>query len=324
MRGSFAGDPAFGVALFDLLERVFPGIGRGVEALRRLGAAWESVSTPYVVREGERIVAHVGLIELPIVLAGHPVAVGTLHAVATDPDHRGRGLFRRLMGEVLDDSADRYAALILTTEHPEYYTRFGFRHVPEHRFVARRGDSRSPEAGRSGAMAESWAAQSPHPPHPSQPLPPSPPSQPLPPFGRRLDLDDRADLERLHRLLATRQPVSNRVGVGPEKAVFLFNEGRRPLWWLEELDLVACAELDGSVLRLYDLVAPRLPSIEALWARVPAAVSEIHLHFAPDLIAPEAEAEAYVLDHDGPSYLMVRGRFAADGERFTLPRPART
>lgn len=312
MRGSFAGDPAFGVALFDLLERVFPGIGRGVEALRRLGAAWESVSTPYIEREGERVVAHVGLIELPIVLAGRLVAVGTLHAVATDPDFRGRGLFRRLMGEVLDDSAGRYAALILTTEHPEYYTPFGFRHVPEHRFVARRGDWFLPEAGRSGAMADTRAAQPPH------------PSQPPQPFGRRLDLDDPTDLERLHRLLATRQPISNRVGVGPEKAVFLFNEGRRPLWWLEELDLVVCAELDGSILRLYDLVAPHLPSIEALWARVPAAVSEIHLHFAADVIAPEAEAEAYVLDHDGPSFLMVRGPFTAEDERFTLPRPART
>jgi hypothetical protein len=46
--------------------------------------------------------------------------------------------------------------------------------------------------------------------------------------------------------------------------------------------------------------------------------------FSADQLAVEAEATPYVLDHDGPSYLMVRGPCAAEGQPFTLPRSART
>lgn len=299
MRGSFQEDAALSDRLFDLLDQVFPGIRQGASEVRRLGAAWESVSVPFIEREGDKVVAHVGLIELPLVLQGAPTVVGTVHAVATDPERRGRGLFRRLMEETLAWAADHYETLILTTDHPEYYEAFGFRHLPEHCFRVPR-PTESPAA--PGEIRASW---------------------------RRLDLHDPFDVALLNRLLEHRQPVSRRVGVGPEKAIFFFNEGRRPLQYVEDLDVILCAEAEGATLKLFDIVGARLPSQEELWARMPPTTDELILHFAPDriapdLVTPDAGAEAYLLDHDGPSYLMARGPFAAEGEPFTLPRSART
>ncbi len=289
MRCSFTDDPALAGPLFEFLDVVFPGLRRTAENARRWGAAWESVSTPFVHWQGGRLAAHVGIIELPLVVLGRPVRAGSVHAVATRPDLRRRGLCRLLMEEVLRFGEERHEMLLLTTEHPEYFTPFGFRHVREHRFTV----TCRPSVRFSGSL-------------------------------RRLDLDDPDDLTRLHRLLDSRAPVSEVVGVGPEKAVFLFNEGHRPLYLSEDLDVVVCLEPDGPRLRLYDVVGPEIPPLEALVARWPAPLEDVALHFAPDRLAPGAVAEPYLLDHDGPSYLMVRGPFAAEAAAFTLPRSART
>jgi hypothetical protein len=53
-------------------------------------------------------------------------------------------------------------------------------------------------------------------------------------------------------------------------------------------------------------------------------VEEVAAHFATDRFTTEAVAKEYILDHDGPSYLMARGPFPAETEAFTLPRSART
>lgn len=287
MKGCFSAGPGLFLALFDLLDLVFPGIRRGAEGVRALGVSWESASTPFVRWEDRRIVSHVGVIPLPLVVMGRRVAAATLHAVATHPDYRRQGCFRQVMEEALAYCAGRYETLVLTTEHPEYYTAFGFRHVPEHRFTVRGG-----APGGAGA--------------------------------RRLDLGNAADLALVHRLLAEREPVSQVVGVAGEKTIFLFNEGGRPLYYVASLDALLCLEREGTRLRLYDVVAPRMPPLGELLARLPWPVAEVDVCFSPDRLAVEAEAAPYLLDHDGPSYLMVRGPFAAEGLPFTLPRSART
>jgi predicted N-acetyltransferase YhbS len=299
MRGSFADDPALFSRIFDLLDAVFPGIRGTAENVRRLGTSWESVSTPFVHFEGGRAVAHVGVIELRLVLLGQTVPVGSIHAVATHPLARRRGLYRRVMEEALAHCSGRYGTLVLTTEHPEYFEPFGFRHVREHYFACPPAPRLSmshrppPRAGDGGGL-------------------------------RLLDTAQANDVELLHRLLATREPVSEVVGVVDERAVFCFNEGRRPLRYAPDLDVIVCMERHGTRLTLYDVVGPRIPALDLLLERVPEPISEVELCFGADRLAPSAEAIPYLLDHDGPSYLMVRGPFAPEGKPFTLPRSART
>jgi predicted N-acetyltransferase YhbS len=288
VKGSFTDDPSLSEKIFELLDVVFPGLRGGALSIRSLGVPWESASTPFFYLKDGRVVSHVGVIEIPLVLMGQPVRVGSLHAVATHPGYRRRGYYGLLMEEALQECGKSYETLILTTENPEYYEPFGFRIVEEHCFQLRH-----------------------HSPGDSDGL-------------RLIDTQASRDVALLHRLLETREPVSRVVGVVNEKAVFCFNEGRRPLRYAEDLDAIVCMELDGARLRLFDVVGPKLPPLAELMERVPQGSDEVSFYFAPDRLAPEAKAKPYVLDHDGPSHLMARGPFAAEGHPFTLPRSART
>ena len=141
---------------------------------------------------------------------------------------------------------------------------------------------------------------------------------------RLIDTKAGDDVALLHRLLETREPISNVLGVVNEKAVFCFNEGSRPLHYAKDLDVIVCMEREGNVLKLFDIVGPKIPSLNAILERTPQRVEEVEIRFSPDRLSVDATAMPYVLDHDGPSNFMVRGPFAAEGEAFTLPRSART
>jgi len=234
------------------------------------------------------VLSHVGVIGLSLIVLGEKVAVGSIHGVATHPDCRRRGYFRQVIGEALRYCDQRYAAQTLTTEHPEYFQPFGFRVVQEHVFAVRY----QPARHRSGI--------------------------------RLLDLNDTRDVALLHRLLETRAPVSQIVGVINEEAVFCFNEGSRQLYYAEDLDVMLCLEQEGTHLKLFDVVGPHIPTLTAIVERMPRPVAEVSLCFSPDRLAVRAEAKPHLFEHGGPSYLMVRGPFAAEGHPFSLQRSART
>ena len=288
MQDSFATNRNLSTQVFDLLDVVFPGVRRVAQHARTLGAAWESVSTPFVRFEDGRIVCHVGVIELSLVVLGQPVIVGAIHGVATHPECRRRGYYREIMKEVLQYCDARYKTLILTTEHPEYFEPFGFRVVPEHFFRLQ-----VEPTGEGGGL-------------------------------ETVDLSDAKNVSLLRRLLETRQPVSHIVGVVNEKAVFCFNEGGSPLHYVADLDVLLCFEREGTRLKLFDVVGPKVPPLAAILEHLPAGLDEIHVCFSPDRIAADAEPVPYVFDHDGPTYVMVRGPFAAESHAFSLPRSVRT
>lgn len=67
MKGSFSSDLTLSPRLFALLGVAFPevGISQAAQHARALGIAWESVSTPFVHIAGDRVISHVGVIEIP-------------------------------------------------------------------------------------------------------------------------------------------------------------------------------------------------------------------------------------------------------------------
>jgi predicted N-acetyltransferase YhbS len=288
MKGLFADSPDLSSRLFDLLDAVFPGIRQGAEAIKALGIPWEKVSTPFVCFDDGRVVSHVGIIDLSLVVLARVVKAGSVHAVATHPSYRHRGYYRRVMEEALEYAEDRYETLVLTTEHPEYFTPFGFRNIREHLFTLK-----CDSPGTPGRL-------------------------------RLVDTRDADDIALLHRLLERRQPVSNVVGVVDEKAIFCFNEGHRPLHYSADLDVIVCLEMEGTRLKLFDVVGPEIPSMASLLDVIPGRVEEVAVCFSPDRLDVEIDATPYLFEHGGPSYLMVRGPFAAEDRAFTLPRSART
>lgn len=312
MQGSYRDNPGLKDTVFELLDLVFPGIrehAAGVAAICdradsgsmdahavSTGGRWEDVSTPFVAIEDGRAVSHVGVIGIPMVLAGREASVASIHAVATHPDRRREGLFRRVMNEALSFCEGCHEVQILTTGHPEYFEPFGFRHIPEHRFRWIPGPSPRPGV-RQGGQAGGF---------------------------RRLDVNEAADVSMLFALLEDRTPVSQIAGVVREKAVFCFNEAHRSLYYSAGLDVVVCLEIQGLTLHLYDIVGRVIPGLGQILGQVPHSADEVLVYFSPDRLMADTGAEPHVLDHDGPSSLMVRGPFPVEGLQFTLPRPART
>jgi GNAT superfamily N-acetyltransferase len=290
---SFTESPTLSPQLFNLLEIVFPGleITQLAQQARKLGAAWEDASTPFArFHEDGSLITHVGVLEIPMRLMGQNIIVGGIHAVCTHPEFRRRGYYREVMTEALDycDRDRNYPTLILTTSQPELYQPFGFRVIQEHSFTTKCNSS----GGISG-----W---------------------------RLLDINNTNDINLLHRLLETRAPISNVVGVINEKPVFLVNEGSRPLYYFSDLDAVACMSIENNHLQLFDVVTPKIFTLQALLAKIPQPIEEISIYFSPDCINPlDSNMQALPEIFDGDSLLMVRGAFPSENHKFTLPRSAR-
>jgi predicted N-acetyltransferase YhbS len=282
---SFAEDTTLSDRLFELLEIVFPGISSLADTIATLGVSWEAASTPFVCFEGEKVIAHVGVLEIPLVVMGKQMVVGGIHAVSTHPEFRRRGYYRQIMTEVLSYCDDRYQTLILTTSQPELYAPFGFRVISERAFTAK---------PTSTSKLNSF---------------------------RILDLQNSVDRSLLNRLLDERESVSQVVGVVKEKAVWCFYEATNPLYYAEDLDVIACFELEGDRLNLFDVVAPEICSLDAIVQRIDRQIDEVEIYFSPDRL--EVEYQAYPHIFEGDSLLMVRGNFAAENQQFMLPRSAR-
>ncbi len=78
--------------------------------------------------------------------------------------------------------------------------------------------------------------------------------------------------------------------------------------------------LEGTRLVLSDVVARELPPLERLLSQLAPPVDEVEFHFSPDGFAVDARPQPFRFDGD---YYMVRGPFAAEGEAFMVPPPAR-
>lgn len=282
---SFAADPSLSSKLFDLLEITFPGISSLAECGRKLGASWEAASTPFIRFDEDIAITHVGVVEILMQMMGQRMTVGGIHAVATRQGFRRRGYYREVMNEVLEYCDQRYETLVLTTSQPEFYLPFGFRVVEEHIFKVKYS---------STGNIDGW---------------------------RKLDFADIEDVKLLHRLLETRVPVSNIVGVFQEKAVFCVNEGSRPLYYAKDLDAIACMEIEDNRLHLFDLVTTQIFPLQNILERIPQAIEEVVIYFSPELLnVNNVQAFPYILDD---AMLMVRGKFAAEKQKFMLPRSAR-
>jgi predicted N-acetyltransferase YhbS len=296
-RRSYRHDPTLGDRVFELLEIVWRGLGlahaRGVAAA--FGASWESASTPFVHEENGRVLSHVGLLELSLVVKDRAVRVGGVHGVATHPAHRRRGLYRGLLEELLGYTATRYETLLLTTAHPEYFAPFGFLPVQEHVFVA----------GAPRVRAASTA--------------------------RRLDPTASADAVLLHRLIDRRASLSSLLGLGPEKAVWAFNEAASDIRFAPDLDVAIVAERIGPLLRLFDVIGSRAPSLADIVAAWGEPVARVVAFFNPDRLddgfVPEPHCLAggeHSLDPGGDNtVLMARGPLVCEGAAAMLARAAR-
>ena len=283
--------------LLALFGRIWPAIPTAIARADPLGFSWAAVSTPFVHWEGQRAVAHVGVIELPLVVDGRQRMVASIHAVCTAPDRRGRGHARALMDAALAYCRVRYGTVVLTTLIPDFYARHGFRPVAEHAFTRRVAS------------------------------PPSAGGRPLAPVPE--------DVRLLARLLERRAPVSDRLGTLERGTVFVialllaWGDFSRA-YYHAGLDVATVHEVVGRTLVLYDVVGATIPPLPALLEAIGADADRVITLFVPDRLGegftPERwdRARAEAVGDSAFAGLMARGPLAIGLDTFMLPPLTRT
>ena len=284
---SYAADPGLLDAVFPLLDLGFGDLAAHVQALQPFGLHWDQVSTPFIMMKDGRPITHIGVLQLPLIVDGREVLVGGIHAVCTHPDHRRQGYYRAVMEEALAWCDERYETLMLIASVLELYEPFGFQVVPESRFV-----------GSVGQVDRT-------------------PNVPNVPELRQLDLHQPDDLRLLHRLLDERAAVSRRLGVVRDRAVFLFNQASKPIWYAPDLDAILCFEVGNATLLLRDVVAEKVPTLQQIVERIAAPIERVEVYFAPDQLGAGLTPEPCVVG--GDSFLMVRGEFPPGLTDLMLP-----
>ncbi len=267
---NYRDDPTLLKRVFVLLDSAFPGLPNHARSLEYLGLHWDKISTPFLFIENDEVLSHVGILEVPMVIDGREIIVGGIHAVATHPGYRRRGLYRKVMTEAMAWCDERYDIQMLIAGVPKLYEQFGFKVIQESVF---RGSVRQ-NRGTTGSP-------------------------------RQLDLGQADDTPLLLDLLNRRVPVSQKLGVVREQAVFLFTRAARPLGYFEELNAIICYDIKGTTLFLYDVVAEGIPTLQSIINHVGSTIEEVIVYFVPDRLKADLIPERHLLR--GDSYLMAKG-----------------
>lgn len=246
-------DPIRRRSLLALLDDGFPGLSQRIAVADAAGFPWDAVTEPFVTWEGDEAVAHVGVLEHRVVLAGELHLTAGVHAVVTRHDRRHRGLARTLLDEALAWSDPRYAIAKLGTDVPAVYARHGFRPFLLHKF---RVDHRGGE-------------------------------------GRGVPLDADGQRSFVRRCLTREPVSHRYASLDPGWLVgidlALQRRSLAQLTWIASLDAVVDWTLRGKVLAVHDIFAPALPPLADLLAHAPAHEA-VELYCCPDRLAPEATA----------------------------------
>lgn len=247
---------------------------------------WDPTYRPYTLFDGERAVANASMFSMPLMIKGKQVQAAGIQSVMTHPEHRGKGYMKRLVAKMLEEIDQEFEAAFLQTGSPDLYTPFGFRVLEEHRFTAPLAHVPSQE------------------------------TQNL----RKLDFSNEADVDIVRGLFENYQPLSQVFAPMDHSSSFYLNMYNpyyhEKLYYSEALHAVLVFEVDGETLRLFDVVAEKLPSLEAILAQIAVPCSQIEFSFSPDQFGITEYIATLVTTGNR---LMVRGPVGLLPESFKLP-----
>ena len=89
----------------------------------------------------------------------------------------------------------------------------------------------------------------------------------------------------------------------------------------EDLDAILCFEPKDGTLRLHDIVATRIPSLQDVIDRIDAPLNRVEVYFTPDQLGASLKPEPHIID--GDSLLMARGECPDWKGEAMLPTTAR-
>lgn len=269
----YPADPELRRSTLELLGHTWTKLPAAITRARAWGADWCELSTPFLEMSESRVVAHVGVIELPLLLDGVRRRFAGIHAVCTEVSQRNRGHMRAAMAAALEHVDAHFDGALLWANDPAIYGRFGFVVREESMFVG------PVQGGARGRV------------------------QPL-------SLTDADDLALLLQHLSRRMPVSLRSDVVDATTLTLIDlalwQPGPSLALLPDLDCIVVYRVRERFLDLYDVIAEQPVALAELGARLGERIDTAIVYFTPDrLDAAQLRAEPTVLIDT----LMVRGEW---------------
>lgn len=243
---------------------------------------WTDAYNPVSIVEDGRVLANVSVDDLWFDCDGVTKHYLQLSTVMTDPACRGQGLCRRLMEQVLAESMDA-DGIFLFANHSvlDFYPKFGF--VPVSEYVHEK------------TVAYSCA-----------------------PSVISLPMKNRADWAVLEQAIA--QSVCNsRLGMLPNVGLTMFYATQfmcENVYRVEAENAVVISEVEGGVLQLHEVFAPREVNLEEIFRAFGKGIHTVRLGFTPRSDAGYRK----VLLQEEDTTLFVRGipGFSEKQQRFPV------
>ncbi|SMD16935.1 GNAT family N-acetyltransferase [Rhizobium sp. RU36D] len=257
-RQDYFDDAAGWAALKQLLIDIF---NVDISPLDRLGGH-DPTSFPSAYFDAAgRCVANLSAFSMPLVINGHPVKAAGWQSGAVRPEYRGLGLYRELIAATLAWCDNQgYEAIVLYTDKPGLYERYGFRIVPQYSF-------------------------------PGSPPPSLPDRQPV---ARDLHLEN--DLGLVQTVLSGRTPVSRRLAVVDQSRLFplncLLQESVRLSALRHDSVIVAWRRPEPGLFELLDVVGPEIPTLAEILAEIGQQPERVESCIPSDLLDWDSPAVA--------------------------------
>lgn len=206
---------------------------------------WQESYIPYSLAVGDEVAANVSVNLMEFCHGGSLIKMIQLGTVMTHPQHRGLGLSRLLLEEILAGYQGQAELIYLFANDSvlEFYPKFGFEAAEEYGYS----------------------------------FTPATTAQPTP--IQKLDLSLASSAETLLRCYGYGNPLSALYSVGNE-GLFMFHAAllKEHIYYLPAYDAVMIAEIKDHTMTLYELLGREEIPLTAL---IPEGVTQLRLGFAP-------------------------------------------
>ncbi|MBS0288592.1 MAG: GNAT family N-acetyltransferase [Proteobacteria bacterium] len=232
-----------------LLDACFPGVKAMADEGRTYNAFWDKSSIPFIIRQEQEIIAHLGLLPFSFIIQGKSFQAAAMHGICTKKEFRKKGYFKELMTQALKFTQEKYDFSFLFTDQPYLYEKFGFRVLAEYDFVYH--FSSKEQTGKKSKI-------------------------------REISLANPDDLRLMHSLCFNRIPISNCFGIIKETTVTTLNVLHLPIYYIEAIDGLLIYQIINDVLYIKDIITTKICDFELVLNAIVHKFSKVILQFSPD------------------------------------------